>query len=96
MLIDCDACTARGPACGDCVVTVLLSGPPAHGHAPPGVDGPADGQSSRTPLELDGAERTALANLARSGLVPPLRLVPVEPRRRPAAEPGDGDVSCVS
>lgn len=26
--IDCDTCVARGPACHDCVVTVLL-GPPA-------------------------------------------------------------------
>jgi hypothetical protein len=26
--IDCDACAARGPACGDCVVTVLLGAPP--------------------------------------------------------------------
>lgn len=25
--VDCDGCTARGPACGDCVMTVLL-GPP--------------------------------------------------------------------
>ena len=28
MLIDCDACAVRGPACGDCVVTVLLGAPP--------------------------------------------------------------------
>ena len=28
MVIDCDGCTARGPACGDCVVTVLLGAPP--------------------------------------------------------------------
>ena len=28
MNIDCDSCTARGPACGDCVVTVLLGAPP--------------------------------------------------------------------
>jgi len=28
MLIDCDACRVRGPACGDCVVTVLLGAPP--------------------------------------------------------------------
>ncbi|MBU6245227.1 MAG: hypothetical protein KGP12_08440 [Actinomycetales bacterium] len=28
MLIDCDACAVAGPACGDCVVSVLL-GPPA-------------------------------------------------------------------
>jgi len=30
MLIDCDSCYVRGLACGDCVVTVLLGGPP-HG-----------------------------------------------------------------
>jgi hypothetical protein len=28
MNIDCDECAARGPACGDCVVTVLLGAPP--------------------------------------------------------------------
>ena len=28
MLIDCDSCRVRGPACGDCVVTVLLGAPP--------------------------------------------------------------------
>lgn len=28
MLIDCDSCTMRGLACGDCVVTVLLGAPP--------------------------------------------------------------------
>ena len=27
LTVDCDGCLARGPACGDCVVTVLL-GPP--------------------------------------------------------------------
>ena len=27
--IDCDSCAVRGPsACGDCVVSVLLGGPP--------------------------------------------------------------------
>jgi hypothetical protein len=26
--IDCDTCLVRGPACGDCVVTVLLGPPP--------------------------------------------------------------------
>lgn len=29
MLIDCDTCAGRGHACGDCVVAVLLGGPPA-------------------------------------------------------------------
>ena len=26
--IDCDTCVVRGPACNDCVVTVLLGPPP--------------------------------------------------------------------
>jgi hypothetical protein len=29
--IDCDRCVARGPACDDCVVTVLLGPPPEAG-----------------------------------------------------------------
>jgi hypothetical protein len=28
VVIDCDRCTMRGIGCGDCVVTVLLGGPP--------------------------------------------------------------------
>ncbi len=28
MLIDCDGCAVRDLACDDCVVTVLLGGPP--------------------------------------------------------------------
>ena len=28
VLIDCDTCTVRGDACGDCVVTVMLGCPP--------------------------------------------------------------------
>jgi hypothetical protein len=66
MLIDCDSCQVRGPACGDCVVPVLLGAPPAL----PDTPGEADG------VDLDGAERAAIAVLARCGLVPPLRLVP--------------------
>jgi hypothetical protein len=54
--VDCDTCVARGPACGDCVITVLL-GAPAQG------------------VNLDADEQAALAALADSGLVPPLRLV---------------------
>jgi hypothetical protein len=74
MLIDCDTCAVRGPACGDCVVTVLLG-------APPTVTG--DGH------ELDGAEQAAIAVLAGSGLVPPLRLLPVgRADSRPDSRPG--------
>lgn len=28
MLIDCDTCVVRGPACGDCVMSVMLGAPP--------------------------------------------------------------------
>lgn len=31
LCIDCDDCAVRGPACDDCVVTVLLGGPPDRG-----------------------------------------------------------------
>lgn len=31
MRIDCDTCLVRGPACQDCVVTVLLGPPPEWG-----------------------------------------------------------------
>jgi hypothetical protein len=78
MLIDCDACTVRGPVCGQCVVTVLLGAPPRVG---------------ATALELDNADCSALAVLAGSGLVPPLRLVTptaldAEPDGRSGPVPG--------
>jgi hypothetical protein len=28
VIIDCDSCEVRGLACGDCVVSALLGGPP--------------------------------------------------------------------
>lgn len=28
LVIDCDSCSMRGHGCGDCMVTVLLGGPP--------------------------------------------------------------------
>ena len=95
MLIDCDACAVRGPACGDCVVSVLLAGPAVHVHdgEPPGAqDAPG------TP-ELDAAERAAIAVLAGCGLVPPLRLVPFEApdqgemRHRARVAEGEREVS---
>ncbi|MFY0408855.1 hypothetical protein [Solicola sp. PLA-1-18] len=34
--VDCDSCLVRGPrACGDCVVSVLLGGPPDGVHLDP-------------------------------------------------------------
>ena len=68
VLIDCDTCSMRGRACSDCVVSVLLGAPVA-----PGKEG----------MELDGAEQAAIAVLAGSGLVPPLRMTERDrPRRR--------------
>ncbi|MGI8702407.1 MAG: hypothetical protein ACR2JU_14625 [Nocardioidaceae bacterium] len=29
LVVDCDTCRVRGIGCGDCVVTVLLGGPPS-------------------------------------------------------------------
>ena len=84
MIIDCDTCAVRGPACGDCVVTVLLGSPPLAGPAPDPVDEAAGG-----PVELDRAEQAAIAVLAGSGLVPPLRLVPGERADGDATTPGE-------
>jgi hypothetical protein len=55
--IDCGSCAARGLACDDCVVSVLLGQPV-------------------TGVDLDASDQAALAALADSGLVPPLRLIP--------------------
>ena len=74
MLLDCDTCAVRDLQCDDCVVTVLLGGPPGSRE-----DVPA-------PLALDDAERQALDVLADRGLVPRLRLVPTaSPRSLEAA-----------
>lgn len=70
MIVDCDGCAVRGPACSDCVVSVLLGMPEVRRDEPAGA---------RPAEDLDEAERAAIAVLAGSGLVPPLRLVPVGP-----------------
>ena len=62
MIIDCDECAVRGPACSDCVVTVLLA---------------ADPGEQDEGWELDEVDRRAVQALAGAGLVPPLRLVQI-------------------
>jgi hypothetical protein len=70
MFVDCEKCVVRGPACGSCLVTVLI-GPP------PGVV-PLDGLVERDGgVEFDEEELRALDVLADAGLVPRLRLIPV-------------------
>ncbi|MGJ7441419.1 hypothetical protein [Aquipuribacter sp. MA13-6] len=67
MLIDCDTCTARPRACGDCVVTHLLSVRPS--------SVPLEPPSVRRTTDLTASEVAAVGVLAAGGLVPPLRLV---------------------
>jgi hypothetical protein len=70
MLIDCDSCTERPRACGECVVSVLLGMP---GERVPGERVPGERVPGPGP-ELDADERGALEVLAGAGMVPPLRL----------------------
>ncbi len=75
MIIDCGTCAVAGLACGDCVVSVLLGAPEALdrlGSTPTGMP-----ESTVLPLmHVEDEHAAALAVLAGSGLVPPLRLVP--------------------
>lgn len=78
--VDCASCRARGPACSDCVISVLL--------------GPISAD-----VELDTDEVGALDAMARSGLLPPLRLVrrPDRGPRRPVGlEDGEGFASAAT
>jgi hypothetical protein len=75
VIIDCDGCRVRDVACGDCVVTFLLDMP--------------GGVPAADRVELDEAETHAIAVLAGSGLVPPLRLVPDSGRAHEAGVSGE-------
>jgi len=59
VIVDCQTCTVRGIACDDCVIAVLLGGPP---------------DEETEPLGMDPVEVRALGALAEGGLLPPLRL----------------------
>ena len=73
--VDCDTCIARGAACNDCVVSVLL--------------GTSGGSVTAGVLDLDRDEQAALEALADSGLVPPLRLIQGARRVRDVQAPLD-------
>ena len=92
MIVDCDSCEVRGRSCGDCAIGVLLgmpevpsavpagrTGEPADTGEPVAVDG-EDLPSGAPRVQLDAAERQALAVLADQGLLPRLRLVPTRTR----------------
>ena len=81
MIIDCGSCAVAGLACDDCLVSVLLGAPDfgATESTVPSASGdlpliPLSSVSAVTDVEDEHA--AALAVLADSGLVPPLRLVP--------------------
>lgn len=59
MIIDCGSCAVAGPACDDCVVSVLLGIPEVR----TGV------------TDVSDEHAAAIEVLADSGLIPPLRLV---------------------
>lgn len=65
MLIDCETCVMLDVACRDCVVTFLT------------VPGESAGRAEQG---FTSAESRAVAVLAHSGLVKPLRLVSGDPR----------------
>jgi hypothetical protein len=72
MIIDCGTCAVAGLACADCVVSVLLGAPEAAETVSPGMSG----ISFESVTDVADEHTAALAVLADSGLVPPLRLVP--------------------
>ena len=67
LIVDCDTCAVRDIACDDCVISVLLGGPPGAEPVP-------------VPVAINSVEARALDALAGGGLVPPLRLTPRERR----------------
>jgi hypothetical protein len=75
MIIECDRCTARPAACGDCVVGVLLRGRDGRQGEPAEDDDDRWMPSGAPALSLDAPERRALEVLAEQGFVPRLRLV---------------------
>lgn len=80
MIIDCGTCTVRGAACADCVVTFLTVPVRAASGGDPSASpaarvAPSCDHGGALRVDLDDAERRAIDVLARSGLVPPLRVV---------------------
>src|SRR5680860_1482544 len=75
MIIDCGTCTVRGTACHDCVVTFLTIPVRESRPSVSPVQGSASSHARHgASVDLDDAERHAIDLLARSGLVPPLRM----------------------
>ena len=84
--IDCDTCAVRGLGLRRLRGHRAARPPPARG------DGGAAGGAERGGVELDGAEQAALAVLAGTGLVPPLRLLATPPGEAGIGGVGSGAV----
>ncbi|MCW2539753.1 MAG: hypothetical protein JWN95_1478 [Frankiales bacterium] len=96
MLIDCDTCAVRDIACGDCVVSVLLSGE-RHAVELDSAEQDALGALASggllPPLRLVPAwpaEAGAAARSGRSGLAPTASSAAVLPRRELPSDGGNG------
>lgn len=84
MIIDCGSCAVAGLACDDCVVSVLLGTPESMTSRPgalpdssfSSVSTPFAGPDAVDVTDVADEHAAAIAVLAESGLVPPLRLVP--------------------
>ncbi len=74
MVIDCDRCEARGLACGNCAVTVIVGQGVGQGAGAGAGEGAGAGAGEGA--ELGPAEPRALTVLANAGMIPPLRYAP--------------------
>ena len=74
MVIDCDTCQVAGPACQDCVVSVLLGVPEVPASSEPPRAARDAGAEFAAVVELDDEHARAIEVLAQGGMVPPLRL----------------------
>ena len=86
MLIDCDTCAVRGPACDDCVINLLFGqDPPAAGtNVAVDAGGVAD-EAERRALQVLVNAGFEVTVLAREDGRPRLRLVPARRRGHHAA-----------
>ncbi len=77
MVIDCDGCAARGPACGGCVISTIVDRPPGPVH----IDA-AEWRVMRLLIEAGMLPPLRLVALAR-----PAPVVPARPAEVGAALP---------
>jgi hypothetical protein len=79
MLIDCDTCTVRGQACGECVVNLLF------GQAPPVPEQDSAVDAERQAMRVFADAGFEVTVLSQEDSRSRLRLVPVRRRGHHAA-----------